>query len=138
MTVHYEIVHTTTYNYRQPVTFGEHRVMFRPRESHDLRVLATDLQVVPDSQIRLIQDPHSNSVALVQPNVPSDTLEIVCSFTIEHAHTNNEELPISPSAEWFPFSYSVQERFDLEQRGHRADTLLDLLVVELGLIPRRP
>ena len=123
MTVHYEIVHTTTYNYRQPVTFGEHRVMFRPRESHDLRVLATDLQVVPDSQIRLIQDPHSNSVALVQPNVPSDTLEIVCSFTIEHAHTNNEELPISPSAEWFPFSYSVQERFDLEQylRPHYDD-----------------
>ena len=32
----------------------------------NLRVLATDLQVVPDSQIRLIQDPHSNSVALVQ------------------------------------------------------------------------
>ena len=123
MTVHYEIVHTTTYNYRQPVTFGEHRVMFRPRESHDLRVLATDLQVVPDSQIRMIQDPHSNSVALVQPNVPSDTLEIVCSFTIEHAHTNNEELPISPSAEWFPFSYSVQERFDLEQymRPHYDD-----------------
>ena len=123
MTVHYEIVHTTTYNYRQPVTFGEHRVMFRPRESHDLRVLATDLQVVPDSQIRLIQDPHSNSVALVQPNVPSDKLEIVCSFTIEHAHTNNEELPISPSAEWFPFSYSVQERFDLEQymRPHYDD-----------------
>ncbi len=123
MTVHYEIVHTTTYNYRQPVTFGEHRVMFRPRESHDLRVLATDLQVVPDSKIRLIQDPHSNSVALVQPNVPSDTLEIVCSFTIEHAHTNNEELPISPSAEWFPFAYSVQERFDLEQylRPHYDD-----------------
>ena len=123
MTVHYEIVHTTTYNYRQPVTFGEHRVMFRPRESHDLRVLATDLQVVPDSQIRMIQDPHSNSVALVQPTEPSDTLEIVCSFTIEHAHTNNEELPISPSAEWFPFSYSVQERFDLEQylRPHYDD-----------------
>ena len=123
MTVHYEIVHTTTYNYRQPVTFGEHRVMFRPRESHDLRVLATDLQVVPDSQIRLIQDPHSNSVALVQPNVASDKLEIICSFTIEHAHTNNEELPISPSAEWFPFAYSVQERFDLEQylRPHYDD-----------------
>jgi len=123
MTVHYEIVHTTTYHYRQPVTFGEHRVMFRPRESHDLRVLATDLQVVPDSQIRLIQDPHSNSVALVQPSVPSDTLEIVCSFTIEHAHTYNEELPISPSAEWFPFAYGVDERFDLEQylRPHYDD-----------------
>ena len=47
MSVQYEIVHTTVYHYQNPVTFGEHRVMFRPRDSHDLRVLATDLQVSP-------------------------------------------------------------------------------------------
>ena len=123
MTVQYEIVHTTVYKYRQPVTFGEHRVMFRPRDSHDLRVLATDLQVSPASQVRMIQDPHSNSVALVQPDGPASELEIVCSFTIEHAHTNNKELPLAPSAEVFPFAYSVEERFDLEQylRPHYDD-----------------
>jgi len=123
MTVQYEIVHTTVYRYRQPVTFGEHRVMFRPRDSHDLRVLATDLQVSPNSQVRMIQDPHSNSVALVQPDGPASELEIVCRFTIEHAHTNNEELPLAPSAEVFPFAYSVDERFDLEQylRPHYDD-----------------
>jgi transglutaminase-like putative cysteine protease len=123
MTVQYEIVHTTVYQYRQPVTFGEHRVMFRPRDSHDLRVLATDLQVSPASQVRMIQDPHSNSVALVQPDGPASELEIVCRFTIEHAHTNNAELPLAPSAEVFPFAYSVDERFDLEQylRPHYDD-----------------
>jgi transglutaminase-like putative cysteine protease len=123
MTVQYEIVHTTVYHYKQPVTFGEHRVMFRPRDSHDLRVLATDLQVSPPSQVRMIQDPHSNSVALVQPDEPASELKIVCRFTIEHAHTNNEELPLSPSAEVFPFAYSVEERFDLEQylRPHHDD-----------------
>jgi len=123
MTVQYEIVHTTVYRYKQPVTFGEHRVMFRPRDSHDLRVLATDLQVSPASQVRMIQDPHSNSVALVQPDGPASELEIVCRFTIEHAHTNNEELPLAPSAEVFPFAYSVEERFDLEQylRPHYDD-----------------
>ena len=62
----------------------------------------------------MIQDPHSNSVALVQPLVDADELKIVCSFTIEHAHTNNLELPLAPSAELFPFAYSVDERFDLE------------------------
>ena len=41
--------------------------MFRPRDSHDLRVLATDLDVSPDATVRMIQDPLSNSVALVQP-----------------------------------------------------------------------
>jgi transglutaminase-like putative cysteine protease len=123
MSVQYEIVHTTTYHYKQPVSFGEHRVMFRPRDSHDLRVLATDLQVSPEAIVRMIQDPHSNSVALVQPLVSAAELKIVCSFTIEHAHTNNLELPLSPSAEIFPFAYSLEERFDLEQylRPHHDD-----------------
>jgi transglutaminase-like putative cysteine protease len=123
MPVQYEIVHTTIYHYQQPVSFGEHRVMFRPRDSHDLRVLATDLEVSPESMVRMIQDPHSNSVALVQPLESATELKIVCSFTIEHAHTNNLELPLAPSAEVFPFAYSVEERFDLEQylRPHHDD-----------------
>ncbi len=123
MSVQYEIVHTTIYHYRQPVSFGEHRVMFRPRDSHDLRVLATDLEVSPECMVRMIQDPHSNSVALVQPLESAAELKIVCSFTIEHAHTNNLELPLAPSAVLFPFAYSLDERFDLEQylRPHHDD-----------------
>lgn len=123
MSVRYDIVHTTVYHYKQPVSFGEHRVMFRPRDSHDLRVLATDLQVSPRAAVRMIQDPHSNSVALVQPLAPADQLKIVCSFSIEHAHTNNLELPLAPTAEVFPFAYSLDERFDLENylRPHHDD-----------------
>ena len=113
MPVHYEITHRTTYRYAEPVRFGEHRVLFRPRESHDLRVLATDLRVSPLASIRLIQDLHSNSVALVQPLYPATTLEIVATFTIEHAHTNNLELPVAPSAVQYPFQYSPDEQIDL-------------------------
>jgi len=123
MTIRYDITHTTIYRYKSPVTFGEHRVMFRPRDSHDLRVLATDLKVSPEAMIRLIQDPHSNSVALVQPLGPATELKIVCTFSIEHAQSNNLELPLSPTAVIFPFAYSVEERFDLEQylRPHYDD-----------------
>ncbi|WP_298831176.1 transglutaminase family protein [uncultured Piscinibacter sp.] len=121
--VRYDIVHTTVYRYREPVLFGEHRVMFRPRDSHDLRVLATDLRVSPQASVRLIQDPHSNSIAIVQPLEAGAELRIVCSFTIEHAHSHNLELPIAPAAEFFPFAYSVEERFDLEHylRPHHDD-----------------
>jgi len=123
MPIRYDITHTTVYRYAKPVTFGEHRVMFRPRESHDLRVLATDLEVSPEALVRMIQDPYSNSVALVQPLGEATELKIECSFTIEHAHSNNLELPLSPSAEFFPFAYSVDERFDLEHylRPHHDD-----------------
>lgn len=123
MFTRYDITHTTRYLYSKPVTFGEHRVMFRPRDSHDLRVLATDLEVSPDAAVRLIQDPHSNSVALVQPHGPATELRIVCKFRIEHAQSHNLELPLSPSAEIFPFAYGVEERFDLEHylRPHYDD-----------------
>jgi len=123
MPIRYDITHTTVYRYREPVRFGEHRVMFRPRDSHDLRVLATDLQVRPEARVRMIQDPHSNSVALVQPLSEAAELTIVCTFTIEHAHSDNLELPLSPSAEFFPFAYTVEERFDLEHylRPHHDD-----------------
>ncbi len=123
MSIRYDIVHTTVYRYSSPVSFGEHRVVFRPRDSHDLRVLATDLEVSPEARVRMIQDPYSNSVALVQPLQPASELKITCSFTIEHAHTNNLELPLAPSAEIYPFAYSVADRFDLEHylRPHYDD-----------------
>jgi transglutaminase-like putative cysteine protease len=123
MSVLYEITHRTAYRYTEPVRFGEHRVLFRPRESHDLRVLATDMRVSPAAEIRLIQDTQSNSVALVQPLHAAAELEIVCTFTIEHAYTNNLELPVAPSAVFFPFAYSGDERIDLEPylRPHHDD-----------------
>ncbi|WP_313952620.1 transglutaminase family protein [Accumulibacter sp.] len=123
MPVYYDIIHTTCYRYASPVTFGEHRVMFRPRDSHDQRVLATDLQVSPEAVVRMIQDPHSNSVALVTPLGAASELKIVCSFTIEHAEGLYPELQLSPSALIFPFAYSVEERFDLEHymRPHHDD-----------------
>jgi transglutaminase-like putative cysteine protease len=119
----YQITHRTTYRYTEPVSFGVHRVLFRPRDSHDQRVLATDLQTRPRAGVRLIQDPHSNSVALVQPLETAATLEIVSRFTIEHVHTLDAEPPMDPSALTFPFDYAADDRLDLEHylRPHHDD-----------------
>ncbi|HEY0202314.1 MAG TPA: transglutaminase family protein [Burkholderiaceae bacterium] len=114
MQVRYDITHTTVYRYSKPVRFGQHRVMFRPRDSHDLRVLATDLQVSPEATVRMIQDPQSNSLALVQPLVDATELRIVCSFTIEYVPAPENVLELEPAAEYMPFAYSVQDRLDLE------------------------
>ena len=118
-----EIVHTTVYRYSQPVSFGEHRVMFRPRDSHDQRVLATDLRVSPESIVRMIQDPHSNSIAMVQPLQSATELRIVCAFTIEHASDPEPLLPLPTEADLLPFVYAPDERMDLEHylRPHHAD-----------------
>ena len=112
MAIQYDITHTTVYRYKKPVTFGLHRVMFRPRDSHDLRVLATDLQVSPQSFTRLIQDPHSNSVALVQPMGEATELRIVCSFTIEHVPPSQRDL--SANGEESAEKYSAAVRGMIE------------------------
>jgi hypothetical protein len=39
--------HITTYQYKQPVSFGEHRMMLRPRESHDQRLLESTAVLYP-------------------------------------------------------------------------------------------
>ena len=41
------IKHVTTYRYRQPVAFGEHRMMLRPRDDGDQIVLDTDIAIEP-------------------------------------------------------------------------------------------
>ncbi len=111
----FDITHTTEYRYARPVALGEHRLMFRPRDSHDLRVLATDLKVDPGaSDVRLIQDAYENSVALVQPHSPSETLKFTCLFTVEHTGSRALDLPLSPGAEHYPFEYAAEDRLVLQ------------------------
>ena len=59
-----EIVHRTRYDYAEPVTLGDYRLMFRPRDSHDLRLVATNLVIEPAAQVRWIYDPFGNSIAI--------------------------------------------------------------------------
>ena len=57
--------HSTVYRYREPVGLGEHRMMFRPRASHDLRLIRTDLKITPQPvHLRWLHDPFDNSVAI--------------------------------------------------------------------------
>ena len=123
MATYYDILHTTTYRYRQPVRFGLHRVMFRPRDSHDLRVLATDLRINLPAQVRMIQDPHSNSVALVLPEGEATELTLVCAFTVEQVPSQGDLLQLDAAAEFLPFAYSLRDRLDLEHylRPHHED-----------------
>lgn len=114
MTVHFDIVHTTHYRYARPVELGEHAVMFRPREAHDLRVLATDLVIEPAPvDVRLVLDAYSNSIALVQPASPATELKVTSTFTVEHAGTRGVDLPVKARAESHPVAYKDEERLVL-------------------------
>lgn len=109
-----EVTHTTTYRYARAVSFGEHRVMFRPRPGHDMRVLQSELSVQPeDAQVRYVTDSFSNSIALVTLPTPAAELVFTARFAIEHFGSANLELPITEGAALFPVEYGAEERLAL-------------------------
>ena len=110
----FDITHTTHYRYAQEVVLGEHLVQFRPRDSHDLRVLATDMRVSPEPvDIRMFQDAYSNSIAMIQPKSPATELEVVCMSSVEHTGTRAVYFPMSLRARQFPLAYGTEERLVL-------------------------
>ena len=59
--------HVTTYRYRQPVAFGEHRLMLRPREGHDQRLIEARLDITPAPRaLRWVHDVFGNSLGVAQ------------------------------------------------------------------------
>ena len=70
------IRHTTTYRYRQPVRLGSHRLMLRPRESRDLRLISIDVQVAPAATVTWSHDVSSNAIATATFATMTDTLVI--------------------------------------------------------------
>jgi transglutaminase-like putative cysteine protease len=110
------IQHITTYRYAKPVVFGDHRLMLRPRDSHDLRLLETRLTITPEpSAIRWLHDVFSNSVAVVSFDSPADVLSIESAIKLEHFESNDPGCPLEPYAETYPFAYSADQLPDLSR-----------------------
>jgi transglutaminase-like putative cysteine protease len=80
--------HTTRYTYRKAVGFGEHRMMFRPREGVDQRVIASRLVIVPEPiALRFTQDVFGNWVGLARFDAQADELMFDSHMMLEHTPT---------------------------------------------------
>jgi transglutaminase-like putative cysteine protease len=105
--------HATTYRYSAAVTFGPHRLMLRPRDSHDLRLVEASLVISPPGTLRWMHDVFGNSVALVDFEEPAAGLSIVSTLAIVRYALARPDFPISPEAESYPFMHSADDRADL-------------------------
>lgn len=114
-----EIVHHTRYEYSAPVTLGDHRLMFRPRDSHDLRLLHTGLAIEPTAAVRWIHDPFGNSIAIASFEGTTELLELTSTIRLEHFALPLELPPIEEYARTLPFSYLAEEAPDLARYVER-------------------
>jgi transglutaminase-like putative cysteine protease len=105
--------HATTYRYAEEVTFGLHRLMIRPRDSHDLRLVSSTLSFSPAGQVRWLHDVFGNSVTFIDFSLPAATLEIVSTLTLQHFGLEKLAFPLDPDAATYPFIYSTDDRTDL-------------------------
>jgi transglutaminase-like putative cysteine protease len=110
---HFTVRHATTYRYAQPVMFGPHRLMVRPRDSHDLRLVDAELMLSPPGETRWMHDVFGNSVAQVAFFQPASELMIVSTLHIERYGLGRSVFPIAPEAQLYPFVYSSGDRSDL-------------------------
>jgi transglutaminase-like putative cysteine protease len=112
LTIH----HKTEYRYARPVAFGEHRIMLRPRDGHDLRLLTGDLRIEPQPmRLRWIHDVFGNSVAIATFDERADTLTFTSTATVEHNPAEEFALTPDDPAYFYPFLYDAEEFPDLLQ-----------------------
>ena len=108
------IRHITEYTYRQPVSFGEHRIMMRPRESFDQRLISAQLDIAPKpSELRWLHDVFGNSVAIALFDKRAKALRVASEVQLDHAPLEHAEIDVEDYARLFPFTYSSEDMPDL-------------------------
>lgn len=135
------IRHVTTYRYAQPVTFGPHRLMIRPRDSFDMHLADTSLVITPAARLRWMHDVYGNPVAIANFEGQSDTLEIVSELYVERFGSALPRSEVEPSAAMTGVVYSPGERIVLQPYLDLAaadpngilDTWIDNFRAKLGM-----
>ena len=113
LTIH----HKTEYRYTHPVAFGEHRIMLRPRDGHDLRVLsgslddraAADVAALDPRRVR--QQRRDRDLRRARRNLSIFT----STATVEHNPAEEFALTADDPAYFYPFLYDDEEFPDLVQ-----------------------
>jgi transglutaminase-like putative cysteine protease len=107
--------HLTKYRYKRPVRLGEHRLMFRPRDSFDQRLLHSDVAISPEpSRVRWIHDAFGNCVTLFDFfETSSAHINVESMIRLDHTPENAPDFQIEEHAKLHPFRYAAEQLPDL-------------------------
>lgn len=149
------IHHRTTYTFRQKVSLSPHRLMLRPREGRELRLLSHEISISPEAELSWSHDVFGNAIASATFQTPSDSLVVDSMATVDLTASPWPVFDIAVSAINYPFLYSdsdwtdlgalaVQQYEDIDGRlaawargfvaGTPTDTLSLLKDIGLGII----
>jgi transglutaminase-like putative cysteine protease len=103
------IRHITTYHYHQPVAFGAHRLMLRPRDDEDQKVIHSEIEITPKPrELAWTLDAFGNHVATAEFADRAAELRFVSNNRIDHAPTGFDAGDIDDFARTYPFAYPAE------------------------------
>jgi transglutaminase-like putative cysteine protease len=106
--------HVTSYHYRQPVAFGVHRMMLRPRDDDHQKVLETELAITPEpSRLTWTRDNFGNHVAIARFADRAAELRFASTIRLDHAPADFCAGEIEDFARTYPFAYAAGVRSEL-------------------------
>jgi transglutaminase-like putative cysteine protease len=109
----FRIRHRTHYDYDGPVALGLHRLMIRPRDGHDMRILESSLVVSPAADVRWSFDTFGNSVTFLTFQHPAEALVIDSELTVRRYGVDEPLERIARHAEAYPVAYDADDSIDL-------------------------
>ncbi|RYE52291.1 MAG: hypothetical protein EOP18_10985, partial [Rhizobiaceae bacterium] len=106
--------HLTTYSYARPVRFGEHRLLFRPRDSHEQRLLGAELKVSPQpSDVSWVHDVFGNCITNLSFDTPAEELRFETEIVLDHSSQLVPRFRTEERAKLWPFEYDADILPDL-------------------------
>jgi transglutaminase-like putative cysteine protease len=104
------IRHVTTYRYQQPVEFGAHRMMLRPRDDDDQKVIYSEIEITPrPREVAWTLDAFGNHVAVALFANRAAELRFVSNIRLNHALACFRATDIKDFARSYPFSYTAED-----------------------------
>jgi len=129
------IRHVTTYHYRQPVAFGDHRMMLRPRDDNDQKVLRSGVAISPEPRrIDWTRDDFGNHVATASFSGRATELRFDSTICVDHAPARFDPADI---AEYARSMVMYAERMSDEwQDGQVRDIDQDMMHLTLQIVAK--
>ncbi len=110
----FTVRHLTTYRYARPVAFGEHRMMFRPRDSYDQKLIDATMLIEPwPANLHWMHDVFGNCVAVATFDRAADLLTFQSNIHVDHTSANAPAVQLDEAAHAYPFAYPAEEMPDL-------------------------
>jgi transglutaminase-like putative cysteine protease len=112
-----KVQHRTTYRYSEPVSFGEHRWMFRPRDSYEQRLIRADHQISPKpAETGWRHDVFGNQIAVLDFDAQASELSFESSIALEHTEQSGPHFRPSDRGRTWPFDYDPDTETDISAK----------------------